>query len=251
MYFQPFNTLNFGSPGDCVENVLWKVQHGELPANLEIAVIHVGKNNVDKHNVEDIVSGIIKIASCILNKKLRSNIVTTGLLPRDEKATSARRTKINLINQLLHHECQDKRNVTFLEPEEDWVEDSGNLRRQFYMDFLRLVERGKNKFAFWIQNAIKHLQGTRDAFSDTIAANTRTAYKDITISDKTNTDLTEVTPDRTVTTDITDTTPDKAVITDLTETTSDMHIHVQVTLTTHLTGTACDKTVTTDMTETT
>ena len=100
-YFEPFDTLNFGSPGDCVENVLWMVQHGELPAKLEIAVIHVGTNNVDKQNVENIVSEIIKIASCILNKKPRSNIVITGLLPRDQKATFARRTKINLINQLL------------------------------------------------------------------------------------------------------------------------------------------------------
>ena len=99
--------------------------------------------------------------------------------------------QINLINQLLQQECQDKRNVTFLGPEEDWVEDNGNLRKQFYYrDFFHLVERGNNKFASWIQNAIKHLQGTGDAFSNTIAAKTKTTYSDITISDKTNTDLT-------------------------------------------------------------
>ena len=83
------------------------------------------------------------------------------------------------------NECQDKENVTFLEPEEDWVEDNGNLRRQFYYrDFLHLIERGNHKFASWIQNAIKHLQGIRHAFCNTIAAKTRTAYSDLTISDK-------------------------------------------------------------------
>ena len=226
-YFEPLNTLNFGSPGDCVENVLWMVKHGELPAKLEITVIHVGTNNVDKHNAKYIMSGIIKIANCILNEKPRSNIIITGLIPRDEKATSKRRIKINLINQLLQHECQDKRNVTFLEPEEDWVEDNGNLRRQlYYRDFLHLVERGNYKFASWIQNAIKHLQGTKDAFSNTIAAKTRTAYSDLTISDKTNTDLTEVIPGRHVTSNITDTTPYKTVIADLTETTSDKDAQV-------------------------
>ena len=35
-----------------MENVLWRAQHGELPAKLEIAVIHVGTNNVHKHNAE-------------------------------------------------------------------------------------------------------------------------------------------------------------------------------------------------------
>ena len=246
-YFEPLNALNFGSPGDCVENVLWRVQHGELPAILEIAVIHVGTNNVDKHNAKYIVSGIIKIASCILNEKPRSNIIITGLIPRDEKATSEIRIKINFINQLLQHECQDKRNVTFLEPEEDWVEDNGNLRRQFYYrDFLHLVERGNYKFASWIWNAIKHLQDTRDAFSNTIAAKTRSAYSDLTISDKTNTDLTEVIPGRHVTSNITDTTPD------LTGTVSDKTVTTYLTaVTANLSGTAWDKTVTADMTETT
>ena len=52
--------------------------------------------------------------------------------------------------------------------EEDWVEDNGNLRKQFIVGTFskHLVERGNNKFAFWIQNAIKHLQGTGDAFSN-------------------------------------------------------------------------------------
>ena len=88
------------------------------------------------------------------------------------------------------------------------MEDNGNLRRQFYYrDFLHLVERGNYKCASWIPNAIKHLQGTRDAFSNTIAAKSRTAYSDLTISDKTNTDLTEVIPGGHVTSNITDTTP--------------------------------------------
>ena len=37
-YFEPYDALNFGSPGDCVENVMWRVQHGELSAQLEITV---------------------------------------------------------------------------------------------------------------------------------------------------------------------------------------------------------------------
>ena len=123
-YFEPYDALNCGSPGDCVENVLWRVQHGELPAQLEITVIHVGTNNVDKHHI---ASGIIQIASYILSKKPGSNIIITGILPGDEKATSTRRTKINAINQLLQHECQKKRNVTFLEPSEDWLQSNGDL----------------------------------------------------------------------------------------------------------------------------
>ena len=130
-YFEPYDALNFGSPGDCVENVMWRVQHGGLPAQLEITVIHAETNNVDKHPVHDIASGIIQIASYILSKKPGSNVIITGLLPRDEKATSIRRTKINAINHLLQHECQSQRNVTFLEPSEDWLQSNGISESNF------------------------------------------------------------------------------------------------------------------------
>ena len=102
-YFEPYDVLNFGSPGDCVEKVMWRVQHGKLPAQLEITVIHAGTNNVDKHPVHDIASGIIQIASYILSKKPGSNVIITGLLPRDEKATSIRRIKIVSFRKKLKH----------------------------------------------------------------------------------------------------------------------------------------------------
>ena len=180
---------------------MWRVQHGELPAQLEITVIHVGTNNVDKHPVYDIASGIIQIASYILSKKPGSNIIITGLLPRDEKATSTRRTMINAINQLLQHECQKKRNVTFLEPCEDWLQSNGDLRKQlYYRDFLHLVERGNSKFASWIQCAIERsMQGSRNAISNNVATLTKATNSDMTISDKTNSDLTDQTSnDKTV-----------------------------------------------------
>ena len=67
-YFEPYDTFNFGSSGDCIENVLWRVQQRESLAKLEITVIH-GKIDVDKHPVNDIASGIIQIASNIFNNK--------------------------------------------------------------------------------------------------------------------------------------------------------------------------------------
>ena len=256
-YFEPYDALNFGSPGDCVENVMWRVQHGELPAQLEITVIHARTNNVDKHPVHDIASGIIQIASYILSKKPGSNVIITGLLPRDEKATSIRRTKINAINHLLQHECQSQRNVTFLEPSEDWLQSNGDLRKQlYYRDFLHLVERGNSKFASWIQSAIERsMQGSRNAISNTIATSTKTTNSDL--YDKTCTvDLSETSTDKTVITHLTETAHDITVRTDFTETASGKTVTTDLTETAHdkivpsdLTETLSDRTVTTDLTE--
>ena len=250
---------------------MWRVQHGELPAQLEITVIHTGTNNVDKHPVHDIASGIVQIASYILSKKPGSNVIITGLLPRDEKATSIRRTKINAINHLLQHECQSQRNVTFLEPSEDWLQSNGDLRKRlYYRDFLHLVERGNSKFASWIQSAIERsMQGSRNAISNTIATSTKTTNSDVTISDKFNTDLTDTSHDKTVS-DLSHVTSDKTTIADLTETTLDkttfalsdntlfktttatnMESTSSQAVTANLTKTTSDKTVTVDITETT
>ena len=65
-YFEPHDTFNFSSSGDGL--VLWRGQQRELRAELEIAVIQ-GKIYVDKHPVNDTASGIIQIASNILNDK--------------------------------------------------------------------------------------------------------------------------------------------------------------------------------------
>ena len=65
-YFEPHDTFNFGSSQDGL--VLWRVQQRKLRAELEIAVIQ-GKIDVDKHPVNDIASGIIQIASTILNDR--------------------------------------------------------------------------------------------------------------------------------------------------------------------------------------
>ena len=84
-YFEPLQALNFGIGGDRTQNVLWRLQNGKIPKNLEMAIIHCGTNNVDKNDPEDIKTTILSIAYFILEKKPQADVIITGLLPRDKE----------------------------------------------------------------------------------------------------------------------------------------------------------------------
>ena len=155
-YLKPLRALNFGVGGDRTQHVLWRIENGEIPLNLQVAFIHCGTNNLDRDNPAEIRDGIASIVYTIQEKKPNANFIVSGLLPRDQEFSS-RRDKIKLVNQELMKWCQSGkvRNVHYLNPDKDWTEPDGRLvERYYFTDFLHLVEEGYNKFAKSIYEAI-------------------------------------------------------------------------------------------------
>ena len=156
-YFKPLHALNFGVGGDRTQHVLWRIENGEIPLNLQVAFVHCGTNNLDRDNPDEIRDGIASIVYTIQERKPNANFIVSGLLPRDQE-TSFRRDKIKLVNQKLRKWCQSGkvRNVHYLKPDKDWTEPDGRLvERYYFTDFLHLVEEGYDKFAKSIYEAIE------------------------------------------------------------------------------------------------
>ena len=155
-YFEPLHGLNFGVSGDRTQHVLWRIENGEIPLNLQVAFVHCRTNNLDCDNPAEIRDGIASIVYTIQEKKPNANFIVSGLLPRDQE-TSSRRDKIKLVNQKLRKWCRSGRvrNVYYLKPDKDWTEPDGWLaERHYFTDFLHLVEEGYEKFAKSIYEAI-------------------------------------------------------------------------------------------------
>ena len=104
-YFEPLHALNFGVGGDRTQHVLWRIENGEIPLNLQVAFVHCGTNNLDRDNPTEIRDGIASIVYTIQEKKPNANIIVSGLLPRDQEISS-RRDKIKLVNQKLMKWCR-------------------------------------------------------------------------------------------------------------------------------------------------
>ena len=155
-YFSPLKALNFGLAGDRTQNVLWRVENGEIPLNAQMIVIHVGTNNTDRDDPKDIANGIGSIAMMFQESKPNAKIILAGLLPRDLQITY-RREQVNKVNKYLKQLCKSGhiRNFYYLKPDSDWILPDGTLNTVYYFhDHLHLVEEGDEKFAKSIYNII-------------------------------------------------------------------------------------------------
>jgi platelet-activating factor acetylhydrolase IB subunit beta/gamma len=87
-YFSAYNAANFGVGGDCLENIKWRILHGELDGiDPKIIILLAGTNNLDKDSEETIVNGIREIAEIIRHKLKNTKLVILGLLPRNVNET--------------------------------------------------------------------------------------------------------------------------------------------------------------------
>ena len=82
-YFPKQSALNFGIPGDRIENILWRVQNIELPTNIKYAIFQGGTNNLDYDAPEDIANAISIMAYFLIQNHPNIKIIVSGLLPRD------------------------------------------------------------------------------------------------------------------------------------------------------------------------
>ena len=100
--FFGWNAGNFGWGGDRTENILWRVQHGELDGvSPKVIVILAGTNNVgsrpgDAAKVADITRGLKAILDVCRRKAPGATIILTAIFPRnDNMAVMPEITRIN------------------------------------------------------------------------------------------------------------------------------------------------------------
>ena len=86
--FAGFKVSNLGFGWDRTENVLWRIDHGELAdIHPKVIIIKIGTNNTAVNNTpEDIAAGIEAVCAAAHAKQPQAKILLLGILPRhDEK----------------------------------------------------------------------------------------------------------------------------------------------------------------------
>ena len=88
--FFGWNAGNFGWGADRTENILWRLENGELDGvNPKVIVIQAGTNNVgaqpgDAEKVADITRGLAAILNICRQKAPKATIVLTAIFPRND-----------------------------------------------------------------------------------------------------------------------------------------------------------------------
>jgi lysophospholipase L1-like esterase len=85
--FAGLKVTNLGFGWDRTENVLWRIDNGELDGiEPRAVVIKIGTNNTGLNTPEEIAAGIEAVCTAVLEKLPRTKILLLGVLPRrDEK----------------------------------------------------------------------------------------------------------------------------------------------------------------------
>src|SRR5712692_2048326 len=103
--FFGWNAANFGWGADTIQNILWRLQHGELEGvHPKVIVLLAGANNVGNTpasdaKISDITKGIKALLDTIRDKAPESTIILMGILPRnDGPEPMAPMASINKIN---------------------------------------------------------------------------------------------------------------------------------------------------------
>lgn len=146
--FGGYRTLNLGFGWDRIQNVLWRLDHGEFDGlRPRVIVIHIGTNNTsDTPNARsntpaEIAEGVGAILRRVKAKAPEARVVLMAVFPREEKPDHPRRVQIRDINQLLAPYGQLP-GVTFLDIGPQLLESDGTISREMMSDFCHPTEKG-------------------------------------------------------------------------------------------------------------
>lgn len=143
--FEPLHCMNFGIGGDQTQNVLWRIQNGELDSiEPKVIVLLIGTNN-HGHSAEQVAGGILEIVATIQQKQPKAQIIVMGIPPRGENPNKLR-GKIAEINDRLNVELKDVPNCTFLPTDPaSFISADGTISIRDMYDFLHFTSRGYMK----------------------------------------------------------------------------------------------------------
>lgn len=143
-----FRVLNLGFGWDRTQNVLWRLDHGELDGlQPRAVVINIGTNNTSEtqnarqNTPAEIVEGVKEICARIRSKTPQAKIILMAVFPREKSPSHPRRKQINQINPLLA-EFAKTAQISFVDIGAKMLAPDGTLPREIAGDYCHPTEKG-------------------------------------------------------------------------------------------------------------
>jgi endo-1,4-beta-xylanase len=160
--FYGWNAANFGWGGDTTQNILWRLENGELDGvNPKIIVILAGANNVgrevgDDAKVADITKGIKALVDVCQKKAPHAMVVLTAMFPRNDNIVVI--PTINRINENVA-KFAGENGVRFLNINDKLADRNGILFEGVTVDKLHLSLQGYQIWADALKPIFKEILG--------------------------------------------------------------------------------------------
>jgi lysophospholipase L1-like esterase len=152
--------LNLGFGWDRTQNVLWRLDHGELDGlHPGTIIIHIGTNNTSEtknarmNTAPEIVEGVRAICQRVRSKVPGAKIVLMAIMPREQSPTHPRRILINEINRQLKDFAWEQK-ITLVDIGPKMLAPDGTLPKDIANDFCHPTEKGYQIWADDIRSLI-------------------------------------------------------------------------------------------------
>jgi lysophospholipase L1-like esterase len=121
-----WNAADFGWGADKIENILWRLENGELDGvNPKVIVLLAGTNNVGNHDPPALITtGLEAVLRLMQMKAPGATIILTAIFPRNDDIEMM--PVIDRINQNLAH-LADGGNIRFLNINPKLADENGKL----------------------------------------------------------------------------------------------------------------------------
>jgi beta-glucosidase len=137
-FYGRYNALDLGYGGDRTENVLWRLQHGEIDGiDPKVAVLMIGTNNTGfrKEAPELIYAGIKRDVAEIRKRLPKAKLLLLAIFPRGEKPNDTLRVLNEKVNAMLP-KLADNKHVFFLNMNKAFLAPDGTLSKDIMPDLL-------------------------------------------------------------------------------------------------------------------
>jgi lysophospholipase L1-like esterase len=134
-FFAGRRVVNLGYGWDRIENVLWRLTHGEFDGvSPKVVVVMIGTNNMDLNTTGEIAAGITEICAILHGRSPATRILLLGIFPRGA-LPDATRAKVNTVNERIA-KLGGRDGVTYLDIGRVFLEPDGSISKDVMYDFL-------------------------------------------------------------------------------------------------------------------
>ncbi len=161
--YAPRNAINLGFSGDKTQNVLWRLNNGEIDfpegTTPKLAIVMIGTNNSngDEYTAKQIAAGIESIVKTLRDKLPKTKVLLLAIFPRGE-TMNPQRDK-NAIASDLASKVADGKMVHYLDIGKRFMNEERVIPSDIMPAFLHLNPRGYEIWADAIEDKVKELMG--------------------------------------------------------------------------------------------
>ncbi len=149
-YLDPHNTINLGYGWDRIENVLWRIYHGELdnysPGNI---LLMIGTNNLSENTDDEILEGLDFLVRVIKVRQPQAKIIVAGILPR-----RAGEGRVKTINRGIEQLTFNLADVDFIDFGRLFLDKEDKIRESLFTDGLHPNAEGYQLLAVEIDKLL-------------------------------------------------------------------------------------------------